>query len=63
MRKKFINCKVWLLIFSFLLSIQMFSQSPVGAWERYFQDVTNKVSELIVELCDLDINNQYETKN
>ena len=31
--------------------------------ERYFQDVTNKVSELIVELCDLDINNQYETKN
>ena len=31
--------------------------------KRYFQDVTNKVSELIVELCDLDINNQYETKN
>ena len=38
MSKKFINCKFWLLIFSFLLYIQMFSQSPIGAWERYFQD-------------------------
>lgn len=31
--------------------------------KRYFQDVTKKVSELIIELCDIDINNQYETKN
>jgi len=38
MSKKFINRKVWLLIFSFLLCIQMFSQSPTGAWERYFHD-------------------------
>ena len=38
MSKKFINRKVWLLTISFLLYIQMFSQSPVGAWERYFQD-------------------------
>ena len=38
MSKKFINRKVWLLIFSFLLCIQIFSQSPTGAWERYFQD-------------------------
>ena len=38
MSKKFINCKVWLLIFSFHLCIQMFSQSPIGAWERYFEN-------------------------
>jgi len=38
MSKKFINRKVWILTISFLLCIQMFSQSPVGAWERYFQD-------------------------
>ena len=31
--------------------------------ENYFKDVTNIVSKLVIEICDLDINNQYETKN
>ena len=38
MCKKFTNYKVWLSIFSFLLCIQIFSQSPLGAWERYFEN-------------------------
>ena len=31
--------------------------------ENYFKDVTNIVSKLVIEICDLDIKNQYETKN
>ena len=38
MRKKFINCKSLLFGLSLFISIQMFSQSPLGAWERYYQD-------------------------
>ena len=38
MRKKFLNCKSLLFGLSLFISIQMFCQSPLGAWERYFQD-------------------------
>ena len=38
MRKKFINCKSLLFGLSLFMNIQMFSQSPLGAWERYYQD-------------------------
>ena len=38
MRKKFLNCKILLFGLSLFISIQMFCQSPLGAWERYYQD-------------------------
>ena len=38
MRKKFINCKSLLFGLSLFMNIQMFAQSPLGAWERYYQD-------------------------
>ena len=38
MLKKFINCKSLLFGLSLFMSIQMFSQNPLGAWERYYQD-------------------------
>ena len=54
MIKKFINRKVWLLTFSFLLCIQMFSQSPVGAWERYFQDENGTEIRSVVIFSDVN---------
>ena len=38
MPKKLMNCKSLLFGLSLFISIQMFSQSPLGAWERYYQD-------------------------
>ena len=31
-------------------------------WEKYFDEVTKKVSKLIIEICELDLNDKYYTK-
>ena len=49
MFKKFINCKSWLFVLSFIISTQVFSQSPVGAWERYFEDENgNEIRSVVI---------------
>ena len=49
MCKKITNYNVWLSIFSFIISTQVFSQSPVGAWERYFEDENgNEIRSVVI---------------